>query len=119
MKMLLTLFSSVFLLAACSREEVAPAHASDYFVGTWKLRTKASPGVGTKVTLEKTGKATFHVFHVEDTAQGYTGNWRYDAETKVLTFDVPAESYRVVEQQERQFTVVTLQTNTGLIFSKD
>ncbi len=119
MKMLLTLFLSVFLFAACSREEAAPAHASDYFVGTWKLGTKAAPDAGTKVTLEKTGKATFHVFYVQDPAQGYTGNWRYDAETKVLTFDVPAESYRVVEQGERQFTVVTLQTNYGLIFSKD
>jgi spermidine/putrescine-binding protein len=119
MKMLLTLFLSIFLLAACSKEEAAPAQASDYFVGTWKLRTHSSPGVGTKVTLEKTGKATFHVLHVEDTAQGYTGTWRYDKETKVLTFDVPAESYRVVEQQERQFTAVTLQTNAGLIFSND
>ncbi len=119
MKMLLTLFLSVMLLAACSKEEVAPADASDYFVGTWKLRTKASTDVGTKVTLEKTGKATFHVFYVEAPAQGYTGTWRYDEETKVLTFDVPAESYRVVEQQERQFTVVTLQASYGLIFSKE
>lgn len=119
MKMPLTLLLGVFLLAACSKEKVAPAEASDYFVGTWKLRTKSSPGVGTKVTLEATGKATFHVFHVEGPAQGYTGNWRYDEETRLLSFDVPAESYRVVEQLERQFTVVTLETSYGLIFSKD
>lgn len=119
MKILLTLFLSVFLLAACSREEAAPAQASDYFVGTWKLRTKTSPGVGNTVTFEKTGKATFQVLHGAVTPPGYTGNWRYDAETKVLTFDVPAESYQVVDQQERQFTAVTLHTNTGLIFSKD
>jgi len=119
MKTLLTLFLSVFLLAACSKEETAPAAPSDYFVGTWKLRTKSSPGVGNTVTIEKTGKATFHVLHVEDAPLGYTGNWQYEEENKILTFDVPAASYRVVEQQERQFTVATLQTNTGVIFSKD
>jgi hypothetical protein len=108
------------LLVACSRDQATP-DASDYFIGTWELRANPiTPSAGTTVTLEKDGKATFHLTIASSTGtdQYITKSWEYDEETKELTFDAPSDVYRVIEKKTDQFTAVRPTTNAGLIFVK-
>jgi hypothetical protein len=114
------LFLCFFLLVSCSKEPATP-NTSDYFLGTWQLRANPTiPNSGTSVTFEKTGKATFHLAYATDPANGNAiRNWSYNDETKELTFGSPMETYRLVEKSTNQFTVITLNTNSGLIFTKN